>query len=579
MPSILKFLFPRHWVHRSRGKSHLLLLLFWMAIAAVLRFTGLTVKPPWTDEFATLVFSLGNSYQNVPLDQVISLDALLQPLKPNPEAGVAEVISLLLNEDNHPPVYFVLSHLWLKLWPDSGEYVSLWAARSLPALWGVLSIPATYILARLAFKSSSVAHWAAGAMAVSPYAVFLAQEARHYTLAILLVIASLACLCESVRHLWQGKSLPTWLAFLWVAINSFGLSVHYFFCLTLAAQGMVLAFLWWYLRQPKVGKINYLWGKNWARIGIVATGTLTAGLVWLSLVLPRGYGHGMTDWIIQDRSTLRQAISPPFQALATWITMLSLLPVEASSWWLAIPSGIVMLLFFSWALPLLYWGLKGIWQQPNSRLAVITLAGFVAGAIALFFSITYGFGIDLTRGARYSFVYFPAVIVLVGASLATCWRKKTPISAIFGFSQGKTAVMIIWLLGLLGGITVCSNLGYQKYYRPDLLVPVMAGNSSAPLLIATTHKSLVQTGEMMGIAWELREHPLGSKTAFLLVHQQQQDSPANLVLPQALNQLPRPLDLWLVNFSTPLELNTCVTEANSSSQITGYQYQLYHCPV
>lgn len=61
---------------------HLLLLLVALAIGTGLRFTHLASKPPWNDEFATVVFSLGNSLRTVPLDQAIALDTLLRPLQP-----------------------------------------------------------------------------------------------------------------------------------------------------------------------------------------------------------------------------------------------------------------------------------------------------------------------------------------------------------------------------------------------------------------------------------------------------------------------------------------------------------------
>lgn len=56
--------------HRSLGNQWLLLLV-WIAIATCLRLTNLDGKPPWTDEFSTLVFILGNSFQDVPLDRAI----------------------------------------------------------------------------------------------------------------------------------------------------------------------------------------------------------------------------------------------------------------------------------------------------------------------------------------------------------------------------------------------------------------------------------------------------------------------------------------------------------------------------
>ncbi|MGC1197942.1 MAG: hypothetical protein WA882_13690, partial [Geitlerinemataceae cyanobacterium] len=66
-------------------------LLVWLAIGFSLRLLNLESLPPWTDECATLVFSLGNTFRTVPIDRVISTDVLLQPLQPNPQAGIADV--------------------------------------------------------------------------------------------------------------------------------------------------------------------------------------------------------------------------------------------------------------------------------------------------------------------------------------------------------------------------------------------------------------------------------------------------------------------------------------------------------
>ena len=538
---------PQRWYRWVIGMP----LLLWIGIGTLLRFTRLTAKPPWTDEFATFVFSLGNSYQAVPLNQVMSIDVLLQPLRPNLKAGVGDVAALLINEDNHPPLYFVLTHLWLKLFP-AGEYVSLWAARSLPALLGVVSIAAIYFLTKLAF-GTLVAQLAAAMMAVSPYGIFLAQEARQYTLAILWAIASLACLVVAVKHLHRGKTIPIWLILLWIVVNSLGFATHYFFVLTLCAEALALfLILGDHKNSPPHPK---LW-----RISMAAAGTLTTVLVWVLFVLPKNYGTQATNWIHLDRSLLG-LISPPFQALATWVTMVTLLPVESTSLVVVIVSVALMLLFFVWAIPIFYRGIKKAWQQPNYLLARL-FVGFVGGAVCLFFIVTYGFGIDLTRGARYSFVYFPGVIVLIGASLAIAASKK--------------AIVTIWLVSLLGALTVCFNLGYQKYYRPDRLV-LMIEQNSVPVLVATTHQSLVQTGEMMGIAWELKQKPRSLPTFFLLAHQSKYSSIATATLQQAIAELPRPFDIWAVNFDAPIELNNCIAKSHSLPAVNGYAYRVYHC--
>ncbi|NEQ13699.1 MAG: glycosyltransferase, partial [Moorea sp. SIO3E2] len=138
-------------------------------------------------------------------------------------------------------------------------------------------------------------------------------------------------------------------------------------------------------------------------------------------------------------------------------------------------------------------------------------------------------------------------------------------------------------------ITVVSNLGYQKYYRPDLLVPIIEQQSSVPILIATTHNTLVQTGEMMGLAWAFQQNAdqkLSSvNPQFLLAHQdqiqcQQTNCPAAITLKQTVADLSSPLDLWLVNFNATVEdLPNCSAEnyVNNLISVDGYQAQVYHC--
>ncbi len=637
---------------------NLLLLLLWIAIGTGLRFTNLTQKSPWTDEFATMVFSLGHSFHTIPLNQAISIDTLLQPLQSQSGVGVGEVFHYLLTEDHHPPLYFMLVHWWMGLFPNSGDYISLWAARSLPALFGVASIPAIYGLGLLAFRSSLVAQIAAAMMAVSPYSIYLAQEARHYTLAILWVIASLSCLVAAIQYLKRQTILPIWLILAWVMVNSLGIATHYFFSLTLCAEAIVMI-RFWVLEirvndKRRVGRISSVcqsakgeaFGEKTSdysnqlspecfsptpgfelskyplkdnfyapttphskkptphslRIIAVMLGTLVGSLVWIP-ILQNGYDPQMTQWIAKGDRTLSGWINPVFQLLAAWITTISLLPVEASSLLVVIISGAIMLGFFIWATPILYRGIKAQLKIPENRLSTEVLASFVLGAIAIFFGITYILGTDLTRGARYNFVYFPPVIVLVAAALSVKWHKsqsitpnqsKSPIDNFKFQLKAQRGVAIIWLMGLLSAITVVSNLGYQKYYRPDLLVPAIQKVSSSPILIATTHNTLVQTGEMMGIAWELNhkiktdKSPINSEILFMLVHQEQEQCtiapgktcPAAIALEQTLTQLPRPLDLWLVNFKAPADdLPNCFAEdlAQYQTAVDGYNTKLYRC--
>ncbi|KAB8334165.1 glycosyltransferase [Scytonema tolypothrichoides VB-61278] len=572
----------------SKLKS-LLLLAIWLLIGVGLRLTNLSAKPPWTDEFSTLVFSLGNSFLPVPLDQPISVDILLQPLQPLASAGIQDVWKHLSTESNHPPLYFILTHWWMRLFPTHEGLVSLWGARSLAAFFGAASIPAIYALTQLAFRSRLVSHLAAAMMATSPYGIFLAQETRHYTLALLWVIASFACLVIASRHIQNHTQIPIQIALLWVGINAIGIATHYFFTLTLCCEALVLLFFAWrqWTRKTREKFSSSSSPPNlyspWFRIYAVALGTFVAALVWLPVFLQNSYGGKLTEWIQGPRTGMAW-INPIFQALAAWITMISLLPVEASQLAVVIFSGLLMLIFFIWAVPILVRGIKVFYlKQPQTRLMVQVFAGLIAGAIALFFLFTYFFGIDLTRGARYNFVYFPAVIVLLGASLAVCWRDPVLEKGRWGIN-GKKAVIIILSMGLVSAITVVCNLGYQKYYRPDLFVKLIEQTSHVPVLIATTHKTHVHIGEMMGIAREYKiqnsiQNSKSTSPLFLLAHQDEDPNTSTVALQNTLKMLPRPFDLWLVNFYAPQpqEVKNCVAETQSLRAVNGYEYKLYHC--
>ena len=583
----------KHWHHWQTRLPpswlHPLLNLMWLIIGINLRLANLTAKPPWTDEFSTLVFSLGNTFLSVPLDQAIAPDILLQPLQPNPAASIGDVIHNLVTQDNHPPLYFVLAYLWMKLFASEGGLVSLFAARSLPAIIGAASIPCIYILGRLAFRSPLVGHLAAAMMAVSPYGVFLAQEARQYSLAALWVTASLTCLVIATRHIQNRTPLPIWIALLWVGINALGVATHYFFTLTLCTEGVVLIFLAWHQLQTS-SKFSLLFSPPWRRIYAVATGTIVASLIWLPIFLQNRNRDNLTEWIRGSRVGL-DWFSPIFQALGTLIAMISLLPVESPQLLVMILSGLVMLIFFIWAVPILLRGIKIQLQQPKSRIMIQVFAGVIISAIALFFIFTYFLGIDLTRGARYNFVYFPAIVILLGASLAVCWHPpkelmgreqgKNGIKSIGKWGiNGKKAVILIWLMGFFSAVTVFCNLGYQKYYRPDLFVQLIQQISPVPVLIATTHKTYVHTGEMMGVAREIKLANLPQKPLFLLAHQDQDPNTSTIALENTLKKLPRPFDLWLVNFHAPVAetVKICVkSDTHSLPSINGYEYELYHC--
>ena len=202
--------------HQRSTIVNLILLLLWLGLGLGIRLFNLDLKPPSSIEIATIGYSLGHGFNQIALDRAQDLNTLLAPLRLDTTIGYPEVFNRLVEESTHPPLYFWLTRCWAGLWLQNGDLVSLQVARSLSAVLGSLAIPSMFALGWVAVRSRWVAHLSAILMAFSPYGVYLAQEARHYTLTILWIIFSLICLVIAVKLIAQKKTVPIWLSLVWI---------------------------------------------------------------------------------------------------------------------------------------------------------------------------------------------------------------------------------------------------------------------------------------------------------------------------------------------------------------------------
>ncbi|MBE9195008.1 hypothetical protein IQ219_06720 [Synechocystis sp. LEGE 06083] len=571
------------------------LLLLWTAIAAGLRSWNLDSKPPWTDEFATLVFSLGNSFSDIPLGQVLTVADLLTILQPLPQPEPNTVAASLLNGDNHPPFYFVLAHLWYRLFPPDGNYLSLAIGRSLPVVFGTLAVPLGYGCAKWIWgkDQEKLAQFTALLMAISPYGIFISQEARHYTFAIIWGLISIACCLKSLGYLLKNQRLPFSLTIIWILANALGISVHFFAVLPMAAQAIALAL--WLGVWHRQGKINFLLALK--SLLPVILGTAAAGLSWIVIISQKQFGHGMTEWIqFTDMSWVDTLLGPPAQLAAAGITMFCLWPVESENLWLVVLSGLGMLAYFIWLTPVVWQGLgHGIKTQKDPRVLVLVTTFIVL--VIIYLTISYGAGLDITRGARYSFNFWSLLMLMAGVGLGKNPQVNSHRSGDLSPSvdqwqqlnwwqrsrQGLYLPMIILIIGILSAFTVTHNLAYQKYYRPDKLLTLLADNPpSENRWIVTTHKSLVQMGELLGLAWEAQRHfpELVPQLRFVFLPQEKsQDPAATEKLQNLLKQAEGPVDLWLVNYFAPLDFPDCQMDRSPKKNIFGYPYQRFYCPL
>ena len=562
---------------KNRFRLDVLLILSWFTVGILLRFYNLGDKPPSSIEVATLGFSLGHGFSQIPIDEIIPASTLLAPLKFDRAIDSADVVARLLTESTHPPLYFWLTHWWFKLFLNDGELVSLTAGRSLSAIFGGLAIPAIFGLSWVTFRLRLAAHFAAILMAISPYGIYLAQEARHYTLSILWIIISLTCWAIAINYLYDRRKLPWGVGAVWILVNSLAIATHYFVSLALVIQAVILVGLWFLDRSRSKNPFSYWW-----RIVLVAWGTLAAGLVWIPIASGIS-SNELTSWIATDYSFM--GIFLPLLRMLGWlITMVALLPIEGIPKAIAIISGLIMLWVSILIIPWLIQGWRSLFN--HFQLGTIILTGYCWGAIIISGLIIYGSGKDISLAARYHFIYFPVVIVLLGAILAQLWQYSTKITIskqAWFYRSSQQTVVIILVLGLLGSLTVVNNLGFRKSRQSNLMAEHILDTTTAnlPTVVASSYTTHSQLREAIALAYSFQTKSLFPQTEipqFLLLRQNIYNYVKfrHIVLSH-----PKPLDIWSVNLKiNPLFLNkdlNCAGDRNSELSDSGYKNRLYHC--
>ncbi|NER82100.1 MAG: hypothetical protein F6K42_21575 [Leptolyngbya sp. SIO1D8] len=558
------------------------------------------------DEVSTVIFSLGNSSYLIPTESVVDLADLLRPLMPTSEATPLDSARYLLQENNHPPAYFALAHLWMDLFPTQDGVASITVARFLSACLGSLSIPIVFWASRATFQSSIAGLISAAFMAVSPLGVFLAQEARHYGLAITLITATLGCFVVSARAIWQHQT-PSWsICFGWIVINAMAVANHYFSVLTFAAQGLMIAAIAW--QQSRQNGWTILWKPHWRRLYIVIAGTLIGILVWMPILLSF-YGSPQSSFLRSEGSFLGW-INPIAHTLAATIfsivtpaVFFAETPLEIG---FMLGSTLLVLFFVIRSISILNKGFRQLCKTPQGHIGVLLMGGFWLMMLAIFALICYGYGSDITRGLRYKFSYYPALIILLGGLFSVYWSQRStngPLSIGIPFSQrrlsGRQIVQYTWLISLISTLLVVNDFAFSKFYAPERFVPFVQENSTHPIVFTTTEKIASQPtvigARFLSIGWEIHRHhsPALTESGW------GEDPPKFLVLKEGygieesvsekleaiINQMPQALDLWFIRSNVELDdpflesiPTACVLSPNAPhGNKGGYAYIHYQC--
>jgi uncharacterized membrane protein len=158
------------------------------------------------------------------LDEALSVNIASLPLGDIPEA---------LRHDGHPPLYYVLLHVWTEVFGTGNG-----AARSLSGVIAVATLPVAWFVGRRA-GGTTLAWLTVLVLGALPFASRYGSEARMYSLLILLVFLGWLALQRALER-------PSWGRLATVALLSGALLLtHYWAFYLLAATGLVLIVAWW----------------------------------------------------------------------------------------------------------------------------------------------------------------------------------------------------------------------------------------------------------------------------------------------------------------------------------------------
>ncbi len=539
-----------------------------------IRFYNLTLKMIWADEVASIIHALGHSFMDVPSNKIINLTDLLKPLEVDKIYGLTEVVKYGIFEDFVPPLYFLFLHLWILLFNTSGQLVDVFIIRSISACFSILSIISIYLFAKSLF-SKSRSTWLLSTLLItlSPYSISLAQEIRHYSTSIFLVILSMLVFFQVTQQIIQNNFLSLVKLSILFGVNMLGVSSHFFFVIVIAAEILTIII------------INYQFKLKSAhtKTSIVVLLNLVTLLIWIPVFFLNSSRDDLTAWAQIDVTKIDVIANLFLHLLVSSITMIALLPVESSNTFVVVFSALVMLL----AIVAIVWVITRSSNHNENKyyeLPLRFLQTYLLVSMLLLVAVSWLFKKDFLSSPRYHFIYFPAVVILVGYSINNVFfiDKSLPTLEKIGIRK----ILILYFFGfvlLASSLSVINNLSFLKPFHADLMAKIINDNSVQNTIIVTTNQNLIDTSHVMALGWQLahdqNQHVI--PRFFLDKSSSRNDSrlasshSRDILIQNALRSS-KSSSLWLINYANDIYLENCDLKKDDISMPRSH-YKYYVC--
>ncbi|MDQ2785766.1 MAG: glycosyltransferase family 39 protein [Chloroflexota bacterium] len=306
----------------------------------------------------------------------------------------------VVNPGENGPLYTLGMAAWIKVLGTSEV-----AVRLPSAIAGTLAIPALYGLGR-ALRGPRLGVIAAALLTISPYAHWYAQDAKMYSLLVLLTIVTTWVLLAAIR-----RGGPAWIAYGVIAAVTLG--IHATFLLVLAAHAVIAVGLWraGYGVRPAWRQARWLA----ILIGVAALPILIWGAIF-------AVQNGPTWQVKATPWTLLQRMLAEFS-----VTHRASDAVQSWGVWLYVTLAAL-------GIGLTWWARKETGDGWPSRLVLLVIAAMTAVPGLLFMALSVQRAVFEDR---YLIVTLPGFLLLAALGLDGLLRWKP-----------------IWLLAVAGGIAV-----------------------------------------------------------------------------------------------------------------------------
>ena len=474
------------WDFSLAGVRFLIIIL--LAIGVFFRFANIEKKVYWGDEAITFLrlsgYTQAEVVQQVLTGKVIQNEDLNKYRRINLEKSLGDTINSLAVEDyQHPPLYYVIARFWVQWFSNSVA-----ATRQLSALISLFAFPCIYWLCLELFESGLVGGIAITLIAVSPFHVVYAQEAREYSLWTVTILLSSASLLRAIRL----KTKFSW--GIYAATVALGL---YSFPLTgLVAMGHGIYTV--VIEKFRLSKISaayllsslagFLLYTPWILVGIINLQQVDKTLGWTAEKLP--LLSLVSTWTINF-----SRIFVDFLDAGTYFPNLKIPSFPLDRYKISLPS----ILFLSLLILVIYSIYFLCRYTPKKTwLFVLTLMGTTGLALIL---------PDLLSGGQRSSVSRYVIPCYLGIQLAVGYLLATKISFLSANLWKQKLWQFITVLLVSGGVFSCSISSqasawwnkYGDYYNP--WIAHFINQTTYPLVISSSNA--VDIGRVLSLSYLL----------------------------------------------------------------------------